>query len=584
MSSFNDTVDLERAFLKAIITSAMMARTYIHQGREEMFTSDERQTIFALATKAMDETNSVLTKTVFEYEVKSKLEDSILVSIMCEWDLIDAIDQYDPPELTISKMKEAAVGRKALSVSEDIMAMLQKGQIKDAVSHLKRAAMMIGDNKEDRPMVELTETKDRAQLIEDKQRDPMKYKGIKIGFKTFDDHTGGLYKGELLLIAGVTGLGKSTLCRSIAKGIVTHPDNGCKNVLHIANEEYLEQVQYKYDAVFTGIPYLNFKKADITPEEVLRWQKYMSTDMKAPNRGRIFVKEVPAFTDVSLVEQCYRQLENAGVKIDVVIIDHLPHVKPISQAWGENDERAKAAADCKELARWLRVAVITPTQAATEVDKKQMAGKRAGKMDVYGSKGQIHVANTFVIITYKGTDDTQQDRPDYSRDVFWLCDAKKNRDGPPFYFLAKHQVHTGQVDEIVDESKKPDKTVQKAVADITKDILDGNTKTTASTAPEAILKPSVSLGTGLRDASMDFAQKVEDEDDEDEASVSALEMEAVKRATQGSVQESVEEINKAAVIAELNNQRMEDARLAQIPKKSTLLSKIAGNLKLSDPN
>lgn len=73
-------------------------------------------------------------------------------------------------------------------------------------------------------------------------------------------------------------------------------------------------------------------------------------------------------------------------------------------------------------------------------------------MDVYGSKGQIHVANTFLIITHKGTDDTQTDRPDYMRDTYLLFDIKKNRDGPPFWFLVKHRVSVGVMEEIDEAS------------------------------------------------------------------------------------------------------------------------------------
>lgn len=537
MASFNDTLDLERAFLKAVTSSAIMARTYLHQAKEEMFTSTQRQFIFALAGIALNESNTLLTKPVYEYEVGSRVPDNDSASYIGEWNLIDGMTSFDSPEAILAKLKDADTGRKALKVSEEVVELLSKGSIHDAVSYLKREAMLIGgDGKQDRPMVNLTDISARMTLIRDKQQYPEKYQGMKIGLKTFDDETGGLFPGELTLIAGITGLGKSTLCRQIAKGIVTL--NGAKNVLHIANEEYLEQVQYKYDAVFTGIPYNDFKFARISDEALDRWQKFMQQDMQAAGRGQIFVKEVAAFTDVSLMEQQFRILENRGIPIHAIIIDHLPHVKPIQQAWGENDERAKAAADCKELARWLRLPVITPTQAATEVEKKTTQGKRAGKLDVYGSKGQIHVANTFLIITYKGTDDTQVDLPDYARDVFWLCDAKKNRDGAPFYFMAKHYVRFGKVEEIADPSKKPTKEADKEAEKALQEAEKAGKATTAPTPAPAVPGASQAVpgasqavpavNTGLRDASMEFAEAIEGGGEEDEEEVKAPALSAVE--------------------------------------------------------
>lgn len=513
MPSFNDTVDLERAFLKAITSSIIMARTYLHQGKEEMFTSIPRQLIFALASSSLNDSNSILTNKVFEYEIGTRVADNEAADFICEWNLIDGLTSFEAPEALLAKLKEAETGRLALKVSEEVVELLTNGRIQDAVAHLKRESMMLGGAKEDRPVVDLTDIDARMKLIRDKQQNPQKYQGLKTGLKTFDAKTGGLFAGELTLIAGITGLGKSTLCRSIATGLVTL--NGAKNVLHIANEEYLEQVQYKYDAVFTGIPYQDFKFAKISEEALDRWQKFMQQDMKASGRGQIFVKEVAAFTDVSLIEQQYRILENRGIPIHCIIIDHLPHVKPIQQAWGENDERAKAATDCKELAKCLRLPVITPTQAATSVEEKSSKGKRAGKLDVYGSKGQIHVANTFMIITYKGTDDTQVDLQDYERDVFWLCDAKKNRDGAPFYFTAKHMVKIGKVLEVEDPSKKPAKDVaDEATAAIKTAGLKGK-PTAAPTAPVAspvILVPK----TGLRDESMAVMEAIEGGIDEED--------------------------------------------------------------------
>lgn len=548
MSSFHDTVELERAFLRAVTSGIIMARTYINQGREEMFTSDPRRFIFAIAVMTLNESNSLLSKQIYEYEVSSRLGENDAADFIGEWNMIDGVASYDSPEVLLAKIRDAEIGRRALRLSENVVDMLTKGNIKDAVSFLKREAMMIGGGpKDDRPVIPLSDISIRLKLYQDRKENPEKYQGLKIGFKTFDQWTGGLFPGELTLIAGVTGLGKSTLCRSIAKGIVTL--NGAKNVLHVANEEYLEQVQYKYDALFMGIPYTDFKYARLTDDALDRWQKQMQKGMQESGMGQIFTKEVPAFTDVSLVEQQYRILENRGIPIHAIIIDHLPHVKPIQQSWGENDERFKAAADCKELARSLRVPVVTPTQAATEVEKKQAKGQRASKMDVYGSKGQVHVANTFLIITYKGTDDTQQDIPDYLRDVYWLCDAKKNRDGPPFYFMAKHQVKDGQVTEIADPSKKPSKEAKDGVEKALNEA-EGTGKPPVAKTASVVDQTPVVLNTGLRDAQMDYVEAIDgDGDNEDVPSVSGQEVQGIdsviSEAEQDTVKERPESANSA---------------------------------------
>lgn len=442
MPTFDYTVELERSILKIVIASVIQARRYIHRLKPHLFTSNERSFILEVLTDSLNTTGQLATKKVFEYEVGKRVEDSDQQYFIGEWNLIEGVDTQDPPEVIIKKLEEAHVGREILRIGSEVDAMLEGGQIEDALSHLKGQALSVGMVGDDRPLAELTDIAAREQLIRDKQDHPEKYRGLRTGFKPFDDRTGGLYAGELTLLAAPTGTGKSTICRQLELNIVTL--NPGKNVLHVANEEYLEQVEHKFDANFTEIPYLDFKRGDISEEDFEKWRKAM----QAWQHGRIFVKEVPAFTEVTLAEQAYRECEARGIQIHCIVIDHLPHVKPIQQTWGENDEQRKAAADCKELARWLHIPVVVPTQAATEVLKKQERGRRGNKQDVYGSKGQVHVANTFILITESGKDETQTDLEEWEKDVFWTVDIKKNRDGPPFWFRARHRVKIGRVEWI----------------------------------------------------------------------------------------------------------------------------------------
>jgi replicative DNA helicase len=454
MSEFMDTVDLERSLLQLVSKSKMYANLYMHRLKPEFFTSEPRKFIYGAAQRTHADTKSHITRKLIEFEIKHRVEDGEQAIYEGEWNIIEGMSVGETPDSVIDKLMEAVTGRQVMNAAESVADFLATGDITRAVEAWKQSAMQISTVKDDQPIRRLTDNAHRKERIMDKKRHPEKYTGIKTGiFPTFDKKTGGFFAGEMTLIAGVTGLGKSTLIKALQWGIImTNPG---KNVLHIANEEYSEQVENKFDSLITEIPYMNFKLGTISEDDMETWDTKMA-DMKdkaGVEYGEIYSKEVPAFTDVTLVEQAYRELESQGVKIDIILIDHLPHITPILKAHGENDERWKAAGDCKELARSLKVPVVVPTQAATDVEAKQMKGKRAGKLDVYGSKGQIHVANNFLIITYRGKDETQTDRPEYERDVYWLVDCKKNRDGPPFNFLAKHHVYFGKVEEIKEDDK-----------------------------------------------------------------------------------------------------------------------------------
>lgn len=476
--SFNETVDLERSLLKQFTKSIIMCRKYAQSVRQEWFSSQERQFVFEVLMETFRGSKTILTEKLYRYEVDKRIEDEEIIHYIGEWDYIDQVDDTDPVEALIGRLKEAHTGRMMIdSIEEIVVKATEEGDIIGAVSMFKQAAVSMNIGNVDQPIVELTDYDHRKKLIEDKQKHPEKYLGIKTGFQTFDNRTGGLFSEELVLVAGVTGLGKSTLVKQLQKGIIENNRN--KNVLHIANEESQIQVEMKFDALMTEIPYLDFKLAKISDEDMDKWEDTMKNKLKKMGMGRVFVKEVPAFTDVTLVEQAYRELEAKGIKIDVIIIDHLPHIVPIMKSWSENDDRSKAASDCKQLSKDLKCCVVIPTQAATEVEAKQKKGRRAGKLDVYGSKGQIHVANTFIMITDRGkvADDTKEE---WQQDVNWLVDIKKNRDGPPFCFNARHYVQFGKVEEVFNTGLQEDnqehaadddekKLIQDAIAEIEKE-------------------------------------------------------------------------------------------------------------------
>jgi replicative DNA helicase len=465
MAGFNDTVDLERALLHLLTTSKVLLRQHVSKIRPEFFTTKERRFVRECIQRTFGSSKGVLTKTVFDYEVHSRIDDNERHFYEGEWTIIAGLTVTDEIDALVDRLHKADVGRKLMDAAENMVELVEKGRIDDALRQLRNSTAKIAERRESPPVIELTDYRNRLDIIMDKKAYPEKYLGIKTGIKTFDDRTGGLFAGEMTLISGVTGLGKSTILKQIESGIAICNVN--KNVLHVCNEEHLLQVQTKFDAQLTEIPYNEFKWATITDEDIEKWKRMMEVDLKKPNIGRIYIKEVPAFTDVTLMEEALNELENRGIHIHVVIIDHLPHVRPIEQAWGEYDEQGKAAADCKELARSHHLSVVVATQAATIVEEKQGKGRRAGKLDVYGSKEQVHVANTSLVITQIGIDETQTDREEWERDVFWLGDVKKNRDGAIFSFKLRHRVRIGRVEEIFD---KPTGAVKAAADEAVKEL------------------------------------------------------------------------------------------------------------------
>lgn len=455
MALFDKSVDLERSVLKSLLTDISSCRLYVFRVKEEFFSSEARRFLLQEIVKEFNLSQALVPEDILENSILMK-HNSDKVMFIGEKNIILGSKPSTNMEASIRALHETWVGRKTLECVEEVSALLSEGKFLEAATEFRQKAFSISTTEDSKQVKELFSTiKERINKIKDKRDNPEKYKGLKTGIPTLDDKTGGLFPGELTLIAGVTGLGKSTIIKQIEFGILIN--NHGKNVLHIANEEYEDQVNSKFDALLTGMDYLDFKfaKENIMTDEVIEnWEKILG-DIQKKCGGRLYTREVPAFTDVTVIRRIFHELKSQGIKIDAILIDHLPNMKPVQKAFGENNEKEKITEEVKELARELRVPIVIATQAATQVEEKQMKGKRASKLDVYGSKAQIHHANMFFIITFLGRDHkmkkdskTGKDLPDYLKDVFLLLDVKKNRDGPCFTVKIRHQVKSGRMTEI----------------------------------------------------------------------------------------------------------------------------------------
>ena len=189
MASFDYTMDMERALLRIMTSSIMMMRMHIHRLKVDQFSSLERQFILEVAKDVYNSSGALLTKTVFEYEVGSKVDDNDRSYFMTEWSLIEALSPNETAETLIGKLEEAQVGREALEVSKQVTELLEAGRVADAVSHLKQGAVSLRGTAEVGPTVELTDTEAREKVMEDKKAHPEKYMGVKTGFDTFDRYT-----------------------------------------------------------------------------------------------------------------------------------------------------------------------------------------------------------------------------------------------------------------------------------------------------------------------------------------------------------------------------------------------------------
>jgi replicative DNA helicase len=408
-------------------------------------TCDERKFLFKLGFDTFKKNKSILDDNLVKDAIVNKISKGDQKYYLAEWSSIKKQVVAATADALKDLLKRDRLKEQGTDIINEVYDLIEKDNVEDAILLLKKKAMGIGSTVEQKATSEFEEYVPRDDVITDKQKNPEKYLGLKTGFTKFDKLVGGFFANEKSLFAAVTGTGKSTILKAMGRGVIMN--NYRKNVLHVTNEESKEQVEMKYDALFSGIPYNDFKRASISDVDRIQWKKDLDKMKADPALGKLYIKEIPAYCNALEIENAYRELEQKGIKIDMIVLDYLDRMKPIEQSWSEYDEQSKSAADIKELTRVLDIPIITACQGATVLEEKQNKGKQAGNLDVYGGKGKVHHSNTLTFVTRDGRDHSQTNREEWQRDWFWNVSICKNRDGPAFSFRCRQIVQTGQVVE-----------------------------------------------------------------------------------------------------------------------------------------
>lgn len=181
---------------------------------------------------------------------------------------------------------------------------------------------------------------------------------------------GGLGKGELGLIIGSSGFGKTTLTTAIAHHAATYKceenmGQGYK-VLQIVFEDRIKQIQRKHIGKITGIEAKDLSKPEYIGIVRQRLDEYADKDLLA-NNLRI-VRFPSGEVTASAIKRYIKKLTNTGFKPDVLIVDYfecLEHEKD-SNTSNDYEREGKTMRKFEAMAGELDMAIWIPSQGSRD--------------------------------------------------------------------------------------------------------------------------------------------------------------------------------------------------------------------------
>lgn len=179
---------------------------------------------------------------------------------------------------------------------------------------------------------------------------------IPTGLADYDLITGGLGRGDLVVVAARPGMGKTALALTIARNVAKKG-----HAVFIASLEMSrEQIAQRLLAQEARVDLKNLRFGRLPQEELAHVMKIAPNVAALP----ILVDDTPAQTDIDI------RFKARMHKPDVVIVDYLQLCKPSIKADRRDLEIAEITATMKAIAKECNCPVVLLSQLNREVEKR----------------------------------------------------------------------------------------------------------------------------------------------------------------------------------------------------------------------
>lgn len=225
-------------------------------------------------------------------------------------------------------------------------------------------------------------------LRERVERGPGEITGLPLGYEELNEVIAGMQGGDVIVIAGRPGMGKTTLALNIAEFVAVQVG---KRVAVHSLEMTAEQLMTRAVCSQGRIPHDNVKRADLTDED---WSKF-TTAVRVLKNAPLVISRPRSARVQQIIAQTQR--EHAANPLALVVIDYLQLLETIG-AENKNIGIGEATRLLKLMAVNLNIPVIVLSQLSRECEKR--TDKRPVLGDLRDS-GSIEQDADVVICLYR---------------------------------------------------------------------------------------------------------------------------------------------------------------------------------------
>lgn len=209
---------------------------------------------------------------------------------------------------------------------------------------------------------------------EELQKNPEKAYGIKTGYSQIDERTLGIKPGQLFVIGGDTGAGKSILLLNIA----INAYRAGRNILIVSIEMPVSQYRNRFLACYCDIPIyvLDTGRLETKQLNAIKQTNQEVADRWA-NNHYLQIVDIPSVTARTIEAQIHELIIKCGFKPDLVVVDYIGIMQSIDKTDSDWKEQSAIAQQLRLLARRKSLGVLSAVQLNR--DKKAKGVKKIAR-------------------------------------------------------------------------------------------------------------------------------------------------------------------------------------------------------------
>lgn len=255
-------------------------------------------------------------------------------------------------------------------------------------------------------------------------------RGILFGIENLDARVGGLQRGDLVMVAGYSSDGKSSLCVQLSWSAAVEQG---KNVVIFTTETLRDQIRRKLIARHSKLPQFglleglntrDIKAGTLTPEQEESYKQVAHDLSNNKAYGHIYIVQVPRGATLSSIEQKMYRLQKK-FPIDLVVMDYVALLSSTAKYGTVRETLSGILKECKQISTTFNDGQGVPFVSPWQVSRA--ARENAEKVGNYTSAALSETAEAtnspdVIISAFAPVDNTNR-YTDINMQVL------KNRDG-----------------------------------------------------------------------------------------------------------------------------------------------------------